>query len=241
MLSPADFENRTLMADGASLAASRLAPTHQIRLTSTTQAVLRAPLEPGQYTSYAFGQLLDDHGVLASIGSVGDAFDNALAESFVDSFKTELIADRVWRSRTELELAVVVYAAGSTTTGCTKRSATFRPSSSSNCTPRTPRFRATDRSRRSHRGPQIASTRPGLSTDAPVTPKRHSQPPPTRGRLRLQHSLDRRKPTNPVSAELSLAQIYLAIQRAHTAWKTPYRWTSALRALKIHFGDRLPD
>jgi hypothetical protein len=34
--------------------------------------------------------------VLASIGSVGDAFDNPLAESFVDSFKTELIADRVW-------------------------------------------------------------------------------------------------------------------------------------------------
>ena len=35
--------------------------------------------------------------------------------------------------------------------------------------------------------------------------------------------------------------IYLAIQRAHTAWRTPYRWTTALRALKIHFGDRLPD
>src|SRR5829696_2533909 len=35
--------------------------------------------------------------------------------------------------------------------------------------------------------------------------------------------------------------IYLAIQRAQTAWKTPYRWTTALRALKIHFGDRLPD
>ena len=34
-----------------------------------------------------------------SIGSVGDAYDNALAESFVDSFKTELIADRVWRTR----------------------------------------------------------------------------------------------------------------------------------------------
>jgi putative transposase len=47
--------------------------------------------------------------VLASIGSVGDAFDNALAESFVDSFKTELIADRVWRSRTQLELTVVEY------------------------------------------------------------------------------------------------------------------------------------
>ena len=62
-----------------------------------------------QYTSYAFGQVLDDHGVLASIGSVGDAYDNALAESFVDSFKTELIVDRVWRTRTQLELATVEY------------------------------------------------------------------------------------------------------------------------------------
>jgi putative transposase len=62
-----------------------------------------------QYTSYAFTQVLDDHRVLGSIGSVGDALDNALAESFVDSFKTELIADRVWRSRTQLELAVVEY------------------------------------------------------------------------------------------------------------------------------------
>jgi putative transposase len=35
--------------------------------------------------------------------------------------------------------------------------------------------------------------------------------------------------------------IYLAIQKAHPAWKTPYRWTTAMRALKIHFGDRLPD
>jgi hypothetical protein len=43
------------------------------------------------------------------VGSVGDAYDNALAESFVDSFKTELIADRVWRSRPQLELAVVEY------------------------------------------------------------------------------------------------------------------------------------
>jgi hypothetical protein len=47
--------------------------------------------------------------VLASIGSVGDAYDNALAESFVDSFQTELIADRVWRTRSQLELAVVEY------------------------------------------------------------------------------------------------------------------------------------
>ena len=54
---------------------------------------------------------LDDHGVLASIGTVGDASDNAAAESFVDSFKTELIRDRVWRTRSQLELAVVEYVA----------------------------------------------------------------------------------------------------------------------------------
>jgi putative transposase len=50
---------------------------------------------------------LNDHDVLASIGSVGDAYDNALVESFVDSFKTELIAGRVWRSRSQRELAIV--------------------------------------------------------------------------------------------------------------------------------------
>ncbi len=64
-----------------------------------------------QYTSFDYSQTLDDHGVLASIGSVGDAYDNAMAESFVDSFKTELIRDRVWRSRSQLELAIVEYVA----------------------------------------------------------------------------------------------------------------------------------
>jgi hypothetical protein len=38
MLSPEQFENRTLTTDGASLAASRLAPSTQINLTSTTTA-----------------------------------------------------------------------------------------------------------------------------------------------------------------------------------------------------------
>jgi Transposase and inactivated derivatives len=60
-----------------------------------------------QYTSAEFTQALDDHAVLGSLGSTGDAYDNALAESFVDSFKTELIADRVWRSVEQAELAIV--------------------------------------------------------------------------------------------------------------------------------------
>ena len=65
----------------------------------------------GQYVSNDYTQTLDDHRVLASIGSVGDAFDNALAESFVDSFKTELIRDRVWKTISQLELAIVEYVA----------------------------------------------------------------------------------------------------------------------------------
>jgi putative transposase len=64
-----------------------------------------------QYTSIDYAQTLDDHLVLASIGTVGDALDNALAESFVDSYKTELIADRVWRSRAQLELQTVEWVA----------------------------------------------------------------------------------------------------------------------------------
>jgi putative transposase len=63
------------------------------------------------YTSIDYTQTRDDHLVLASIGSVGDALDNALAESFVDSYRTELIADRVWRSRAQLELQTVQWVA----------------------------------------------------------------------------------------------------------------------------------
>jgi len=64
-----------------------------------------------QYLSEDYTQILDDARVLASVGSVGDAYDNAVAESFVDSFKTELIKDRVWHSNTKLELAIVEYVA----------------------------------------------------------------------------------------------------------------------------------
>ena len=74
--------------------------------------------------------MLDDHRVLASVGSVGDAYDNAMAESFVDTFKTELIKDRVWQTRSQLELASLNTSTGSTTAGCTSHSTTCRRSSS---------------------------------------------------------------------------------------------------------------
>lgn len=54
-----------------------------------------------------FSKSSTNHRVLQSIGTVGDAFDNALVESFVDTLETELIAGRVWRTRSQLELAIV--------------------------------------------------------------------------------------------------------------------------------------
>jgi putative transposase len=44
-----------------------------------------------QYTSLAFGKRLRESGIVASVGSVGDAYDNAAAESFVATLKTELL------------------------------------------------------------------------------------------------------------------------------------------------------
>jgi putative transposase len=83
----------------------------------------------GQYVSYDYTQTLDDHGVLASIGTVADCYDNALAESFVDSFKTELIRDRVWRSRSSSSSRSSNTLPGSTTNGSTPHSAAYhRPS-----------------------------------------------------------------------------------------------------------------
>jgi putative transposase len=53
--------------------------------------VLQRPVEPRKYTSIAFTERLAAAGAAPSVGSVGDALDNALAESHIGLFKTELI------------------------------------------------------------------------------------------------------------------------------------------------------
>jgi putative transposase len=61
-----------------------------------------------QYTSFAFAQHLIDAGVDASIGSVGDAYDNALAESTIGLYKTEVInLEGPWKSIDQVELATL--------------------------------------------------------------------------------------------------------------------------------------
>jgi putative transposase len=93
-----------LVLDALRMALTRRPPGADVELIHHSDA-------GSQYTSFTFQQALDDHQVLHSIGSVGDAFDNAMAESFLDTFKTELIADRVWRTRSQLELAIVEWVA----------------------------------------------------------------------------------------------------------------------------------
>ena len=63
-----------------------------------------------QYTSIVYSERLADAGALASIGSVGDSYDNALAESLIGLYKTELVRfDGPWRTVEELELATLLW------------------------------------------------------------------------------------------------------------------------------------
>jgi putative transposase len=69
--------------------------------------------DPGcQYTSYAFGKRCQEAGVMPSIGSVGDAYDNAMAESFFATLERELLNRRRFRSQAEGKMAVFEWLEG---------------------------------------------------------------------------------------------------------------------------------
>ena len=59
-----------------------------------------------QYTSWAFGQRLRQAGLLGSMGSVGDCYDNSLAESFFGTLQLELLDRKAWATRQELANAI---------------------------------------------------------------------------------------------------------------------------------------
>jgi len=62
-----------------------------------------------QYTSLAFGQRLETAGILGSMGRVGDALDNAVAESFFASLQVELLDQQPWQTRQQLTTAIFDY------------------------------------------------------------------------------------------------------------------------------------
>lgn len=62
-----------------------------------------------QYTSLAFGQRLEQAHILGSMGTVGDALDNAVAESFFATLQVELLDRRRWQTRAQLTTAIFEY------------------------------------------------------------------------------------------------------------------------------------
>src|SRR4051812_42283916 len=70
--------------------------------------VLRRPLEPKQYVSIRYTERLAEAGIEPSVGSVGDSFDNALAETINGLYKAEVIHQRgPWRSFEAVEFATL--------------------------------------------------------------------------------------------------------------------------------------
>lgn len=65
-----------------------------------------------QYTSLAFGQRCREAGIMPSMGSVGDAFDNALAEAFFATLETELLRRQSFPTRRAARLAIFEYIEG---------------------------------------------------------------------------------------------------------------------------------
>ena len=70
--------------------------------------MLRRPLEPKQYVSIRYTERLEDAGIAPFVGSVGDSYDNALAETVIGLFKTEVIRrSGPWRHLEAVEFATL--------------------------------------------------------------------------------------------------------------------------------------
>jgi putative transposase len=73
-----------------------------------TVEVLRPPVESTQYLSIRYTQRLAAEGAVTSVGSRGDSFDNALAETIIGLYKTELIRRRgPWKGIDQVEYATL--------------------------------------------------------------------------------------------------------------------------------------
>jgi putative transposase len=90
----------------------------ELVVDALTMAVHRRRPDPGlvhhsdqgsQYVSLGFGQAARDAGIAISMGSRGDAYDNAVAESFFATLKKELVHRRSWPTKRELGSAVFEY------------------------------------------------------------------------------------------------------------------------------------
>jgi len=79
---------------------------------ATGPGVIHHSDQGSQYTSVDFGKRCKEMGVRPSMGSVGDAYDNAMAESFFASLECELIDRRSWKSFAEARMAIFTWIEG---------------------------------------------------------------------------------------------------------------------------------
>jgi putative transposase len=94
----ADHIRAELVADAVQMAIWRRQP-------ATDQTIAHSD-HGAQYTSWLFGSRLRSAGLLGSMGSVGDCFDNSVAEAFFSGLQRELLDQHHWHSREQLALAI---------------------------------------------------------------------------------------------------------------------------------------
>ncbi len=98
--SMAEHMRAELVVDALSMAVSRRKPAGGLIHHSDRGA---------QYTSVEFGARIQEAGILPSMGSRGDAYDNAMAESFVATIKKELVHRHSWTTRAAARRAIFEY------------------------------------------------------------------------------------------------------------------------------------
>jgi putative transposase len=101
--SMADHMRAQLVVDALGMGVSRRRPD---------PGLIHHSDQGSQYVSLAFGQSARDAGIARSMGSKGDCFDNAVAESFFATLKKELVHRRSWPTRRELTGEVFEYIEG---------------------------------------------------------------------------------------------------------------------------------
>jgi putative transposase len=99
----ADHVRAELVVDALKMAVARRRPD---------AGLIHHSDQGSQYVSLAFGQAARDAGIARSMGSKGDCFDNAVAESFFATLKKELVHRRSWPTRRELTGEVFEYIEG---------------------------------------------------------------------------------------------------------------------------------
>lgn len=94
----ADHIRSELMVDALQMAVWRRQPVKNQTIAHSDHG--------SQYTSWAFGRRLRGAGLLGSMGSIGDCYDNSVAESFFGTLQLELLDEYQWRDREHLAGAI---------------------------------------------------------------------------------------------------------------------------------------